>query len=391
MGTPGASYADRPALPHVSVPTTYSGAELTPFFGMTDPTTRQKSGGGGPTVAPIAAIYDPELTLSTPAAGQRRDRHERARPLRRGGLVAVTHARGGGRRARRRRAPRRRAAAGGRRPGRPRRPHRRAGRRRCSPAGALPNATMGVHHGLSQLVGGRTGIPHGLANAVILPHAMTFNRDAVPDALAAIGRAIGAPDDPIGAVSALIVRLGLPTRLSECGVTDDDLDAVARLAAGNRNVRPTRDRSARPTRGRSSKRRPDPANRMIRPCWGIIVVPRTYLRLRARARAARPRSPRACRARTRWIALVHLNQLQVVGSHNSYHVLATQEERDLRRSVHRRRGGRPRVRPRPAARCSSPSRRCARSSSTSSTTRAAASTPTRSSAGDQRRPALARR
>ena len=62
MGTPGASYADRPALPHVSVPTTYSGAELTPFFGMTDPTTRQKSGGGGPTVAPIAAVYDPELT-----------------------------------------------------------------------------------------------------------------------------------------------------------------------------------------------------------------------------------------------------------------------------------------------------------------------------------------
>ena len=56
---------------------------------------------------------------------------------------------------------------------------------------------MGVHHGLSQLVGGRTGIAHGLANAVILPHAMTYNREAVPDA-AAIGRAIGAPDDPIG-------------------------------------------------------------------------------------------------------------------------------------------------------------------------------------------------
>ena len=37
-------------------------------------------------------------------------------------------------------------------------------------------------------------------------------------------------------MSALIVRLGLPTRLSDCGVTDDDLDAVARLAAGNRNV-----------------------------------------------------------------------------------------------------------------------------------------------------------
>src|SRR5690606_27663582 len=66
-GTPGASYADRPSLVHVSVPATYSGAELTPFFGMTDPQTRQKQGAGGPTIAPLAAVYDPELTLATPA------------------------------------------------------------------------------------------------------------------------------------------------------------------------------------------------------------------------------------------------------------------------------------------------------------------------------------
>ena len=58
-GIPSTSWADRPALPHVSIPTTYSGAELTPFFGMTDPATRTKSGAGGSTIAPIAAIYDP--------------------------------------------------------------------------------------------------------------------------------------------------------------------------------------------------------------------------------------------------------------------------------------------------------------------------------------------
>src|SRR5438067_3920669 len=63
-GTPGASYFDRPALAHVAIPTTYSGAELTPFFGMTDETARAKQGAGGPTVAPAAAIYDPRLTLS---------------------------------------------------------------------------------------------------------------------------------------------------------------------------------------------------------------------------------------------------------------------------------------------------------------------------------------
>ena len=45
-GTPGASYADRPALPHIAVPTTYSGAELTGFFGMTDPARPAEDGRG---------------------------------------------------------------------------------------------------------------------------------------------------------------------------------------------------------------------------------------------------------------------------------------------------------------------------------------------------------
>jgi alcohol dehydrogenase len=95
---------------------------------------------------------------------------------------------------------------------------------------ALQNAGMGVHHGLAQLVGGRTGMAHGLANAVILPHAMRFNADAVPAELGRIGLALGAPDDPAGAVDRLLRRLELPTQLSDCGFSDEDLDAVARLS-----------------------------------------------------------------------------------------------------------------------------------------------------------------
>ena len=53
---------------HIAIPTTYSGAECTPFFGMTDERSRAKTGGGGPSSAPIAVIYDPLLTLSTPAS-----------------------------------------------------------------------------------------------------------------------------------------------------------------------------------------------------------------------------------------------------------------------------------------------------------------------------------
>jgi maleylacetate reductase len=234
-GTPGATWLDRPALPHVAIPTTYSGAELTPFFGMTDPATRRKSGGGGPTIAPVAAVYDPDLTVSTPArvsaetgmnalahcveSAYSTTRTPEAEAVALAGarriasslpavvddpvdLLARTHMLEG-------------AVLGGR---------------------ALQNATMGVHHGLAQLVGGRTGISHGLANAVILAHAMRFNAGAVPDDMRRIGEALGDADDPAGAVDRLLRRIELPTRLSDVGMTDEDLDAVVRLSQSSSTV-----------------------------------------------------------------------------------------------------------------------------------------------------------
>jgi maleylacetate reductase len=234
-GTPGVSWADRPALPHIAVPTTYSGAELTPFFGMTDPHTRQKQGAGGPTCAPVAAVYDVNLTLSTPARVSAEtgmnalahcveivwssSRTPEAEAIALAGAARIVEA-----------LPRvvddpadldarsrmlEGAALGG----------------RC-----LQNGTMGIHHGLAQLVGGRTGIPHGLANAIILPHAIRYNEPAVPDAVASIGEAIGAPDGPAEAIAQLVRAMGLPTELSACGVTEDDLDAVARLSQSNFGV-----------------------------------------------------------------------------------------------------------------------------------------------------------
>jgi alcohol dehydrogenase len=102
---------------------------------------------------------------------------------------------------------------------------------------ALQNAGMGVHHGLAQLLGARTGIPHGLANAILLPHAMRFNLEAVGDQAWRIGVAMGDPDDPAGALDRLRERLGLPGQLSDVGVTDEDLDAVVRMSTSNPAVR----------------------------------------------------------------------------------------------------------------------------------------------------------
>jgi alcohol dehydrogenase class IV len=233
-GMPGTGHLDRPLVPHLSIPTTYSGAELTPFFGMTDPNTRQKQGAGGPTSAPVIVVYDPELTAGTPSrvsaetgmnalahcveAAWSPRRTPEAEAIALAGVTAIHQAlplvvqdpddlaartamlEG--------------AFLGG----------------RC-----LLNASMGVHHGLSQLVGGRTGIPHGLANAILLTHSIRFNEPAVPEVVARLGSALGT-EDAAGAVDALRAAIGLPATLSDAGVAEEDLGVVARLSQSNSNV-----------------------------------------------------------------------------------------------------------------------------------------------------------
>lgn len=247
-GMPGASHLDRPLVPHLSIPTTYSGAELTPFFGMTDPTTRQKRGAGGPTSAPVAVLYDPLLTTSTPArvsaetgmnalahcveAAWSPERTPEAEAIALAGATAIGRA-----------LPEVVAD-----------PSELGARTEmlegsCLAGRCLLNAGMGVHHGLSQLVGGRAGIAHGLANAILLAHSIRFNAEAVPRAVTAVGAALGRPDDAAGAVDDLRARLGLPARLSEAGVDEADLDVVARLSQSNgnvaRNPRPVSEADAR--------------------------------------------------------------------------------------------------------------------------------------------------
>lgn len=234
-GMPATTWTEHAVLPHVAVPTTYSGAELTPFFGVTDPHTRHKRGAGGPSCAPVAAVYDPELTVPTPS-----------RVSAETGMNALAHcvevvwspsctpeAEAI-------------ALAGARRivdalPAVVEDPTDLGARTTMLEGAALAgrclqNGTMGIHHGLSQLVGGRTGIPHGLANAVILPQAIRYNTAAVPEAVAKLSEALGAGDDLAGFVESFVAQLGLPTRLSECGVGEDDLEAVARLSQSNPNV-----------------------------------------------------------------------------------------------------------------------------------------------------------
>jgi len=247
-GTPGTSYVDRPLVAHVSIPTTYSGAELTPFFGMTDTSSRRKSGGGGPTSAPLGAIYDPVLTLDTPT---RVSAETGMNALAHGIEAAYSPTRSPEAEVLALACIRETAIALPLVADDPFDIDARTRMLRAAMLGgrSLQNAGMGVHHGLVQLLGGRTGIAHGLANALILAHALRFNAEAIPEQAGRIGDALGDPDDPAGAVDRLRERLGLPGSLADCGVTIDDLDAVARMSAGSQpiqaNVRPVTEDDAR--------------------------------------------------------------------------------------------------------------------------------------------------
>ena len=77
-------------------------------------------------------------------------------------------------------------------------------------------------------------------NALSLLPALRFNEAAVPDAIAALGGALGT-DDPAGRVEEL-ARLGGFARLRDFGIPEEDLPSLAEEAAARPARAPIRDR-----------------------------------------------------------------------------------------------------------------------------------------------------
>jgi lactaldehyde reductase len=116
----------------------------------------------------------------------------------------------------------------------------------------FPNSGLGSVHGLSLPLGGRFGIPHGVANAIMLPHVMSFNLEARPQKFTDIAVALGAPGrEPAAAVEAVLAlrrELGIPL-LSSFRLREHDLPGLARDALGRNsncatNPRPTSEQDA---------------------------------------------------------------------------------------------------------------------------------------------------
>jgi maleylacetate reductase len=213
-------------LPLVSVPTTYSGAEWTTYYGIRSPERRMRGGGAG--ARPTGIVYDAELTLDLPretTVGTALNALAHCAEA----LYAHGH----------NPAADEEALAGARliSDWLPRVVDAPADleartellRGACHGGAALGGSMLALAHAMAQAVGGRYGLPHGTLNGICLPAALRFNARYAPEAVRRFGEAVGGAD-PAARVEEL-ARLGGATRLRDLGVPEDDLSAVAEATA----------------------------------------------------------------------------------------------------------------------------------------------------------------
>ncbi len=214
-------------LPIIAMPTTYSGSEATPIYGMTD--GERKMTGRDSKVVPRTIIYDPDLTLGLPAAvsaasGMNAIAHcvealwvDSRTPVT-VGLACEAMRRFG-------QSLPVAVADGSSQPA----------RADCLIAawlaGTVLSSGTALQHKLAHVLGG-LGLPHAEAHAIILPHVMRFNLEAAPEAKARLEDAM-VSGDPADAIATMLRKFPIPERLREIGFDKAKTDFVAsEVAAG---------------------------------------------------------------------------------------------------------------------------------------------------------------
>lgn len=102
------------------------------------------------------------------------------------------------------------------------------------------NVGLGIVHGMAHPLGAYYNIPHGVANALLLPYILEFNAPCALPKYRIMAQAAGidtsgmndqqAADALIKAVRDLSVKIGIPQKLNELNVKESDIPALAKAA-----------------------------------------------------------------------------------------------------------------------------------------------------------------
>jgi homogentisate 1,2-dioxygenase len=197
----------------IALPTTYSGSEVTPVFGITD--GGEKQTGRDERARPALVLYDPELASGLPREvavtsawnaiahavealwmpGADRATHLSAeealrllgKSVLRLGVGSVAE------------STLEEALEGAYLAG-----------------SSFADAGGGLHHKLCHILGGAFGLPHAKTHAALLPHVVRWVAGSAPDAMAAMARSLGVVD-PVTALEHLAVDTGAPRSLAPLG------------------------------------------------------------------------------------------------------------------------------------------------------------------------------
>lgn len=109
---------------------------------------------------------------------------------------------------------------------------------------AFNQKSVGLVHACSHQLSSKANLPHGLANAIMLPHVLRFNKSVCLDKFATIGAALGLDfSNPNECAQRFILEieklnddLGIPKKLSECGVKESDISEMAKHALSDISI-----------------------------------------------------------------------------------------------------------------------------------------------------------
>ncbi|PMD33794.1 maleylacetate reductase [Hyaloscypha variabilis F] len=241
----GKAISIRTGLPHICIPTTYAGSEMTPILGETQ--DGKKTTRSDPKILPGTVIYDVDFTMTLPAnmsatsgvnaiahaveALYARNTNPIINLLALEGISALSVSL----------------------PDIVLEPSSLPARQKALYGAWLCGTCLGavgmsLHHKLCHTLGGSFNMPHAETHTIILPHALAYNAPNIPEVMKKIAEALpGSDGDAIKGLNLLLEKLRVKRGLKDFGFKEEDVEKAAEIAVANPywNPRPVEEKPIR--------------------------------------------------------------------------------------------------------------------------------------------------
>ena len=224
----GKAISVRTGLPHLCIPTTYAGSEMTPILGETQ--DGRKTTRSDPKILPGTVIYDVDLTMTLPASlsatsGVNAIAHavEALYAQNRNPIISLMALEGT-------------KALAEALPVIVEKPDDQKARERAQYGAwlcgvCLGSSAMALHHKLCHTLGGTFNLPHAETHTIVLPHALSYNAPAIPEVMRQLAEVLpGSDGDAIRGLNVLLEKLKVKRALKDFGMEEGGIAKAAELA-----------------------------------------------------------------------------------------------------------------------------------------------------------------